>query len=446
MTPKTIREYLDSVAAHDGDLFGDRIALAPDDGLDDKLELRRIDEVNALERDPSVNGDDPEVVAEQRGRFKQQDDELDRDIVRILRGKGYVVHKPDADDGDGKQLVIMGAREIATQLESEPPPRWLARPVWPADAYGIIAAEDKAGKTWSFLDLLVSIAYDVPWMGLYPCEQSGPVLGFLGEGGRRKMLRRLRAICEAKGVEYDDRIRLCFRAPHLTDKEHLAEVRAELQEHRPVFTGIDPLYLAARGARGSDLYEMGAHLEDVQHACQDANSALAVVTHYKKTGDDTGFKRITGVGPGAWGRVLATADVAHRRTEPDRSTIVVLAWQFRGDEIPDTDIRIRRRVWADNPDDLASPLHYTIETVDDDTPGATDDGLSPSTQRVLAALRGADGSTSVKRIGDTCADQGHPLKARTIQTALKTLTDLGLADGGADSPGIAGLWWATDEP
>ena len=33
---------------------------------------------------------------------------------------------------------------------------WLIRGLWPADAYGIIAAESKAGKTWLALDLAVS--------------------------------------------------------------------------------------------------------------------------------------------------------------------------------------------------------------------------------------------------------------------------------------------------
>jgi hypothetical protein len=382
-----------------------------------------------------------------------RDIDLDDDDAQLQedRVQGAISALPEPEPNgevhrrDGRQLIVVGAGELADRLASEPAPRWLARSVWPADAYGVIAAEDKAGKTWALLDLLVSVAYGGAWMGLYPCDEVGPVLAFLGEGGERKMLRRLLAICEAKGVALDDRIRLCFRAPHLTNAGHIAEVRAELQEHWPRFTGIDPLYLAARGARGSDLYEMGAHLEDVQHACQDAGSALAVVTHYNKTGDGRGAKRITGVGPGAWGRVLATADVASRRTEPDRATVVVLAWQFRGDEIPDTDLRLRRRVWADDPDDLGSPLHYTIEPVDDDATDISDDGLSPSTRRVLAAVRAADGPTTVKRIGDVCADQGQPLKARTIQTALKALTDLDLVDGGAGSPGVAGLWWATEQ-
>ncbi len=48
----------------------------------------------------------------------------------------------------------------------------------------------------------------------------------------------------------------------------MALVEAEIERHRPVLVIIDPLYLAARGARGWDLYEMGAHLEGIQLVCQ----------------------------------------------------------------------------------------------------------------------------------------------------------------------------------
>ena len=59
-------------------------------------------------------------------------------------------------------------------------------------------------------------------------------------------------------------IRICLRVPHLTSEAALALVEDEITKTRPVLVVIDPLYLAARGARGSDLYEMGAHLEGIQ--------------------------------------------------------------------------------------------------------------------------------------------------------------------------------------
>jgi hypothetical protein len=52
-------------------------------------------------------------------------------------------------------------------------------------------------------------------------------------------------------------IRLCERVPHLAQRAHLEEVRLEVKAHPPRLIIVDPLYLAARGAKGSDLYDMG---------------------------------------------------------------------------------------------------------------------------------------------------------------------------------------------
>src|SRR6266511_71327 len=73
------------------------------------------------------------------------------------------------------------------------PPAWLIEGLWPADAYGVLAAEDKAGKTWAALDLAVSVAAGHPWFGRFACPTPGRVLVFLGEGGERSIVRRLRA-------------------------------------------------------------------------------------------------------------------------------------------------------------------------------------------------------------------------------------------------------------
>ena len=201
-------------------------------------------------------------------------------------------------------LVIEDIATVAARVASMPPAKYLARPVWPQDAYGVLAAEKKAGKTWLALDFGVSVAGDRPWLGAYPIETPGPVLMFLGEGSQRKMVRRLDAVCEAKKVERDVLpIHLCHRAPALTSAGHLEQIRLELQHIHPVLVLIDPLYLSAAGAKSADLYAMGAVLARVQVICQEAGAALVLVTHFNKTGTGQGSSRMTGaasrVGPGA---------------------------------------------------------------------------------------------------------------------------------------------------
>src|SRR5262245_65959469 len=61
------------------------------------------------------------------------------------------------------------------------PARWLVVSKWPADAYGILGAVDKAGKTWAVLDLAVSVVTCTPWFGALPVEVSGGTTVFLGE-------------------------------------------------------------------------------------------------------------------------------------------------------------------------------------------------------------------------------------------------------------------------
>ncbi len=284
-------------------------------------------------------------------------------------------------------------------------------------------------------DLAVSVASGTPWLGIFEVEVPGPVLLFAGEGGPRKIVRRFRAVCESRGVDPASLpIRVSVRVPHLTSEGAMALVADEIVKHRPVLVIVDPLYLAARGAQGSSLYEMGANLEGIQVICQRHGSALLIAHHWNKTGEGRGAKRMSGAGPDAWGRVLISAAVMSRHTDREtRGSAVVLELDFQGDEIPETTTRIRRRVWTDDPNDLGSPMHYAVEVIDSTALIGPDvEGLTPSARRVLAVLDGkGEEWWSVRSIGDALAEDSTglaPLKARTIQTALAALVSADLAE------------------
>ena len=105
---------------------------------------------------------------------------------------------------------------------------------------------------------------------------------------------------------------------------------------------------------------------------------------------------------------------------------MVLDIDFQGDEIPETTARIRRRVWTDDPDDLASAMHYEVTKMESaempDDPSHL--GLRPAAIRVLNVIVKTDDWWTVRTIGDALAEDETgrlPLKARTIQDALKQL-------------------------
>ena len=208
--------------------------------------------------------------------------------------------------------------------------------LWPEDAYGVLGAEDKAGKTWSICDLAVSVASDTPWLGRYRCKQ-GSVLLLFGEGGERNLMRRLDAIGRGRELtlgEFEEQVRVSLAVPRLDNKAHLAAFESELEHCSPRVVLLDPLYLAAGGGTGKDLYAMGESLQAIQVICQQASAALVVCTHWNKGGEGTGPGRFTGVGPGAWGRVLGSAAVEQRHADPDGRSTVTLLWEFAGARSP----------------------------------------------------------------------------------------------------------------
>jgi len=342
-----------------------------------------------------------------------------------------------SDDGPGYQeqhhptgLEFVTLADLRARVAAAGPRRWLLRGVWPAGDYGVHAAEQKAQKTWNTVDLAVSVASGTRWLGHIAVDDPGPVIMFFGEGGEGNAVRRIEAVCETRGLDPDSLpIVVCSRAPHLNDVVHLSLLRAEVERLRPRLVTLDPLYLAARGADLGDLYKMGALLETPQRICQTNGASLFVVTHFnRKSG--SGAARITGAGPAEWGRVLMSATVKARHTEPDtKASRVLTELDIIGGEIPDQTFRINRRVWSDDPDDLDSPLHLDI-TIDTEEP---DDGprapeLGPAAGKLLEALQAADCPRTGTQLVDFVAKRhGHGLTRETTSRNLNELEKRDLA-------------------
>lgn len=286
-------------------------------------------------------------------------------------------------------LVMESIQEVLARVRSKPPRRYLVRRIWAEGSYGVLSAQDKAGKTWADLDLAVSASSGTPWMNTWPVDVSGPVVLFLGEGGEDKAVRRLEAICRSRGLVLDDLpLYLCFRTPRMTDVAHLAQVGDFIANVQPVLVIVDPLYLAAGGADGKDLFAMGDVLGRLQHLCEPKGVALFVTHHWNKGGVGTGHHRSTGVGPGAWGRTnisMSAEDAAAERGT--HGTTVDLTLEFQGDEVAEPDTTIRRHVWADDDNDLNSPLHYEI------TPLTASAAETDKRAAILAIVQANDGIT-----------------------------------------------------
>lgn len=352
-----------------------------------------------------------------------------------------------------RTLPLLTIRDLSARVAASGPQRFLVRGLFPAGDYAVHSMEPKRQKTWNGLDLGVSVASRTPFLNHFAVDTSGHVLLFVGEGGEAAILRRLRAIAAARQLQVEDLpITVCARAPHFGDDAHMQQVATALSDVPTALVVVDPYYLAARGINAQSVTEAGALLERVQHVCQDARTSLLVVHHHNRSREAKGAMRMSGAGPAEWGRVLILGEALSMHTDPaTQATDVITRLDFVGGQIADQSWRIRRRIWADDPDDLNSLLHYdvTVEgTEDADTSRpAADEPLPPATAKVLDALRDAQGPCQQRELVDIVVRlHGHGLKRETVSKALNDLERRGLATsistGGQFSPK---LWKAVED-
>ena len=167
------------------------------------------------------------------------------------------------------ELAVSSFGEVAARVAAAGEPRWLIQGLWPADAYGVVAAQEKAGKTWATLDLAVSVASGQPWLDHFACPTPGPVLVFLGEGGER-------ATPPHRGHRHQQGprpppagrpapavLRVPRPVPKVTGGE-LAAIQAELAAHPAALVVLDPLYLAAAGGQRSQPVRHGRRPPAIQ--------------------------------------------------------------------------------------------------------------------------------------------------------------------------------------
>lgn len=340
-------------------------------------------------------------------------------------GEGWVAPTPS--------LQLQSVRELRAEVAAQGPRKWLLKGLWPGGDYGVLGAEKKAQKTWNTTDLAVAVASGTPWLGLVEVETPGPVVMFVGEGGKGNTLRRLDAAAEERGIDLDDLpIYVCAKAPHLNNIEHLELFRQWVQQIRPAVVTLDPLYLAARGAELGDLYKMGALLETPQHICQETGASLFVVHHFNRQAG-TGASRLSGAGPAEWGRVLLAVSIKSKHTDPEtRASRVITEMEAIGGEIADLKLRIDRKVWADDPDDLDTPLHTTtiMTWADDDAPAGEREGekLTPAQTKLLEAIDAIVQGSQTDLVDVIVERHGHGLRRETVSRELNKLQAAGLVD------------------
>lgn len=340
----------------------------------------------------------------------------------------------EEDDGlEQPELQFHVWGKIVERVRKAPPPRYLFQGVWVEGDYGVVSAQDKAGKSWAMGDAAVSCASRTAWMNTWACEQGGPVIMCFGEGSERKQVRRLEAIARSKGLTDEQflelQIHAMFSVPQINDDQHMSELETKIQNVKPALVIIDPFYLAAGGSDASSLSGMGQLLQRIQLACQRHGAALMVSHHWNKTGNGDAHSRTSGVGLTAWGRVLMSIEVTGESLDADtKRSSVSQQWHIKGDEIPSQVLAITRDVWEDVPGDLTCRMNYELSNQSDQAPISTPTNTKvrvTAIERIMDTLNENRAGLGLRKLIDTAKERGTPVGRVSLEKHLPLLEQAG---------------------
>lgn len=209
------------------------------------------------------------------------------------------------------------AEELA---EEDDEIRWIVNGVLTDDTFAIIAGPEKSLKTELGLNIVVAVASGLPCLGRFPVEKAGPVVCYVGEGGRRPFKRRLKRACESVGVSLAD-LSITVREGSLPIgcPEFQSLLEKDLADLEPVLLWVDPYYAYA-GARvsSSQLNEVGAVLVQLSGPCVAAGAALVLNVHFNQGGSGTNLRRTSGAGIAEWADSWVLVEVADAEVENGR--------------------------------------------------------------------------------------------------------------------------------
>jgi hypothetical protein len=168
-------------------------------------------------------------------------------------------------------------------------PQWLVKRLLVRNQPGVIGGPRKCLKTSNAVDLAVSLAAGIPFLGEFTVYQPVRVALLSGESGEWTLQETARRVCAARGVDFaglGDRLFWGFRLPQLARLDQLAALRDALAERHITVMLFDPLYLALLAGQtdldAANLFHVGPLLLAVGRACLDVGCTPLLLHHTKK--------------------------------------------------------------------------------------------------------------------------------------------------------------------
>ena len=168
----------------------------------------------------------------------------------------------------------------------------------------MVAGPSKARKSWTLLDLALSIASGASWMGL-PCTQ-GKVIFIDGELHREQILTRLMTVSESRGLPEDvwsDNLKIWPMRGEMREVTELMRALMDtLLEERPLAIILDPIYKLLGDRDENAAGEINSLLNELEQVARTVGCCILYSHHFAKgdAGEKSPIDRASG--SGVWAR------------------------------------------------------------------------------------------------------------------------------------------------
>ena len=197
-------------------------------------------------------------------------------------------------DNENDLFPVTRASEISGESVSQ---SWLIEDLWTSSAVGWIAGTPKSYKSWTALEMAVSIASGTPYLGRFRVHRRGKALVYLAEDALPAVRERLEALASEHGVSLDDLdldviTASSMRLDLLRDQVRLQKTVRALA---PRLLVLDPLVRIHRADENSsaEISSLLAYLRELQ---RELDVAIVVVHHVRKSGASVAGQGLRGSG------------------------------------------------------------------------------------------------------------------------------------------------------
>jgi RecA-family ATPase len=161
----------------------------------------------------------------------------------------------------------------------------------------IIGGASKARKSWSLIDLTLSVASGSPWWGF--STQQGRVLYINFELPEFAFQARLRAVAAAKGVTDFSACDLWNLRGFATDfSELIPKILSRIKECRYSLIVLDPIYKGLGKRDENKAGDIASLCNEIEQLAVQSGAAVVFGAHYSK-GNQAGKEAIDRIGGSA---------------------------------------------------------------------------------------------------------------------------------------------------